>query len=101
SVPVRARIFDAYGNAADGDTADAAVVQGGGGVAPASAVTDVSGAADFTLSAGGTPGTVVLRLAVRGSAAPDDVRSDSVSVVVVPSSVASVEIATAGTVVAG
>ncbi len=101
SVPVRARILDAYGNAADGDTADAVVVQGGGGVTPASAVTDVSGAADFTLSAGGTPGAVVLRLSARGSAAPEDVRSDSVSVVVVPSSVASVEIAAAGTVVAG
>ncbi|HYJ31833.1 MAG TPA: hypothetical protein VE326_01305 [Candidatus Binatia bacterium] len=101
STTVRARVFDAFGNAAPGDTVAASVVLGGGSVVPAAAVTDVSGAADFTLNAGSAPGTVTLRLTVLGSAAPDAVRSDSVSVSVAPSSAATVEIAAAGTVTAG
>jgi hypothetical protein len=101
SVPVRARLFDAFDNAADGDTVLASVVAGGGGVAPGSAVTDGSGAADFVLSAGTAPGTVTLRLEAKGSAAPDPVRADSVTVTVVPSTVASVEIAAGGAASAG
>ncbi|HLQ67727.1 MAG TPA: hypothetical protein VK123_10915, partial [Candidatus Limnocylindrales bacterium] len=101
SVPVRAQVVDAYGNAAGGAAVAASVVAGGGGVAPGAGVTDASGAADFVLQAGSTPGIVTLRLVATGSAAPDPARSDSVSVVVIPSTVASVQIAASDTLRAG
>lgn len=101
STLVHARVFDALGNAAPGDTVVAVVVSGGGSVAPPSAVTDGSGGADVTLSAGFLPGVMILRLAAAGSLAPDPVRSDSVSVVVVPGSASSVAVAASGSVRAG
>ena len=101
SVPVRVHVVDAYGNAADGDTAAASVVMGGGNVIPGVDLTDGSGAADFALQAGSAPGTVTLRLEATGSTAPDAVRSDSVSVVVVSSVVSTVQIAAGDTVRAG
>ncbi|MGE5180146.1 MAG: hypothetical protein ACM3PF_13745 [Bacteroidota bacterium] len=101
SEAIRARVFDAFGNPAAGDSVAASIVAGGGGVTPGASVTDASGAAAFTLSAGAAPGLVTVRLVALGSGAPDAVRSDSVSVFVVPSGAAAVAIATAPSVRAG
>jgi hypothetical protein len=101
SVLVGALVTDAQGNAVPGASVSAAVVAGSGSASPALASTDASGRADVTLHAAGTPGSLTLSLLATGSAAPDSVRRDSVTVTVVPGAPASIQIGAPATGTSG
>ncbi len=92
SIALHATVLDAFGNPVPGTTVDASVVLGSGMVAPSAAPTNAGGVADVTLHAGGTPGSLRVRLAASASAAPDSVRADTVAVTVVPASTASLDV---------
>ncbi len=92
SMAVAARLFDAFGNPVSGGQADASVVAGGGNVSPASATTDTTATAGFTLRAGQTPGPLTLRFLAPASAAEDSIRADSIFVTVVPASTDTLEV---------
>lgn len=93
SVAVGLLVTDANGNAAPAAAVAATIAAGSGSVSPASTATDPSGLAQVTLYAGGAPGPLTLALVATGSAAPDSVRADSITVTVQPGVVASIEIA--------
>jgi len=92
SVDVRGRLLDAWSNPIAGGRVDASVVVGGGSVTPSSVLTDGAGFAQFSLRAGASPGPVTVRLLAFGSAAPESIRADSITVTVTPSVTASLRV---------
>jgi hypothetical protein len=93
SMAVRSRLFDAWANPIAGGRVDASIVSSGGGsVVPPSVMTDDAGFAQFTAHAGTTPGPLTVRFVAFGSAAPESIRADSITVTVTPAATASLRV---------
>lgn len=93
SMTVRGQLFDAWSNPIAGGKVNASIVSvSGGSVAPPAAFTDGAGFAQFSLHAGASPGSLTVRLLAFGSAAPESIRADSITVTVTPAVTASLRV---------
>jgi len=93
SMIVRGRLFDGWSNPIAGGQVDASIVSvGGGSVTPSTVFTDGAAFAQFTVHAGTTPGPLTVRLLAFGSAAPDSIRADSITITVTPAVTASLRV---------